>query len=214
MHKPVLHYIHDPLCGWCYAAEPMAAAVVAAGIPVVLHGGGLWDTPTQATPTRRRQIRDADERIGALTGQPFGTSYLDGLLADRDTIWHSRPTIAAILAAESLSAGSGPRMLTAIQSAHYVDGCKVIDDGVLASLAGRIGLDEQAFGKALRDAPVDRHVQDTRVLMERYGLGAFPSFLVERDGVLARLSHEAFYGRPDAFAAAVLDPEPSATRSA
>ena len=26
MADAVLHYIHDPLCGWCYAASPLVAA--------------------------------------------------------------------------------------------------------------------------------------------------------------------------------------------
>ncbi len=35
--------------------------------------------------------------------------------------------------------------------------------------------------------------------MRRHGLQGFPSFLLERDGTLERLSHEGCYGRPDAF---------------
>ncbi|WP_375381790.1 hypothetical protein [uncultured Sphingomonas sp.] len=41
MTLPILHYVYDPLCGWCYAAEPLVRAAVTARIPVVLHGGGL-----------------------------------------------------------------------------------------------------------------------------------------------------------------------------
>mgnify|MGYP000541257890 CR=1 FL=1 len=40
MTTPVLHYIYDPLCGWCYGAKPLIDA--ARGIvPVVAHGGGI-----------------------------------------------------------------------------------------------------------------------------------------------------------------------------
>ena len=37
-----LHYLFDPLCGWCYGVAPLIAA--AAGVPgleIELHGGGM-----------------------------------------------------------------------------------------------------------------------------------------------------------------------------
>ncbi|HID5224584.1 TPA: hypothetical protein ACXEMW_003182 [Proteus mirabilis] len=43
-----LHYIYDPLCGWCYGIAPLIE-VVSHEYPHVLtlHGGGLF------TPTRK-----------------------------------------------------------------------------------------------------------------------------------------------------------------
>jgi len=36
-----LHYFHDPLCGWCYAAAPLVTAAAAVpGVALKLHGGG------------------------------------------------------------------------------------------------------------------------------------------------------------------------------
>ncbi len=37
----ILHDVHDPLCGGCYAARPMVEIVANAGVAIVLHGGGL-----------------------------------------------------------------------------------------------------------------------------------------------------------------------------
>ena len=203
MGDPVLHYVHDPLCGWCYAAEPLVAAAAGAGIPVVLHGGGLWEGPTHAFDAKRRMMRATDGRIAALTGQPFGPAYLDGLLDDPATVWWSRPTVAAILAAERLRADGGRSMLTAIGHAHYVDGRRVVEDGVLADLAAAIGLPRAAFAASLDAVAADRHIADTRALMRRHALGGFPGFLLERDGVLGRLPHEGLYGRPAGFVDAI-----------
>ncbi|MFS8609698.1 MAG: DsbA family protein, partial [Gammaproteobacteria bacterium] len=37
----VLHYIYDPLCGWCYGAEPLAAAARdVEGLDFRMHAGG------------------------------------------------------------------------------------------------------------------------------------------------------------------------------
>ena len=69
MATPILHYVYDPLCGWCYAAEPLVEAAAAAGVPIVLHGGGLWAPAVHATNAKRRSMRETDARIGQLTGQ-------------------------------------------------------------------------------------------------------------------------------------------------
>ncbi len=203
MSKPILHYIHDPLCGWCYAAEPLVQAAATAGIPVALHGGGLWGEPIHASAAKRRMMRSTDDRISQITGQPFGESYLEGTLVDPDTIWHSRPTIAAILAAQGLAPGAGLAMMAAIQRAHYVEGSRVVERAVLVELAHRIGLDRAAFAAALDDVPVDRHILETGALMEEYDLHGFPTFLVERGGTLSRFHHEVLYGQPAAFVAAL-----------
>ncbi len=205
MATAILHYVYDPLCGWCYAAEPLVEAAAEAGVQIVLHGGGLWDPAVHATDDKRRAMRETDARIGQLTGQPFGEAYLQGLLVDPASLWWSRPTVAAALAAEGLEAGRGLAMIAAVQRAHYVEGRRVVEHAVLAEAAGAIGLDPTRFTEALQAAPVDAHIQATRRLMRSHDLHGFPSFLAERDGQVARLAHEACYGRPAAFVAMIHD---------
>ncbi len=214
MTLPTLHYVYDPLCGWCYAAEPLVQAAADAGVPIILHGGGLWDPAVHATEAKRHSMRETDARISQMTGQPFGEAYLHGLLTDPDSIWWSRPTIAAVLAAEGVQAGLGLAMIAAIQRGHYVEGQRVVEDGVLAEAALGIRLDPARFSDALREASVDEHIDDTRRLMRRHRLNGYPSFLVEHDGALARVAHEACYGRPDSFVSMVLDASTRERRSA
>ncbi len=212
MNPPTLHYVHDPLCGWCYAAEPLVQAAAQAGVPVVLHGGGLWDPAVHATEAERRMMRETDAHIGRLTGQVFGPAYLDGLLVDPASVWWSRPTVAAVLAAEALRPGRGVAMIGAVQHAHYVGGRRVVDDAILVEAARTIGLGPAPFRQALSEAPVDRHIQDTRTLMRRHGLQGFPSFLLEREGALERLPHEGCYGRPDGFVSLIRQAAPERGR--
>ena len=200
MTTPILHYIHDPLCGWCYAASPMVEAVANAGIPIALHGGGLMETPTRLAPDKRAYIRRSDAHIAELTGVTFGAAYLDGLLVDADSVFWSRPTIAAVLAAGTIERGAELRMLRAIQHAHYVEGRRVVDVAVLTAVAGTIGLAENAFSLALESVAVDEHIAAARRLMQRAG---FPGFLLERGADLIRVEHEPFYGRPAEFVRAI-----------
>ena len=201
MSTSILHYVYDPLCGWCYAAEPLVEAAAASGIPVMLHGGGLWDRPIHAPDAKRRMMRSTDDRIAELTGQSFGAAYLDGLLVDPATIWYSLPTVAAVLAADQVQSGLGLAMMSAIQRAHYVDGRRVVQDQVLTDIAGSIGLDAIAFAAALQDVAIDQHIQETRRLMDEYDLHGFPAFLVQNAETYVRLPHERLYGQPAAFLA-------------
>lgn len=205
MTTPTLHYVHDPLCGWCYAAAPMVRAALDAGVAVVLHGGGLWEPATRLDPDRGRSIRQNDERIAALTSLPFGSPYLNGLLDNPGTVFWSRPTIAAVLAAGVVRTGADLSMLHAIQDAHYVAGRRVVDTAVLTDLALGLGLDGDAFQRSFDDVEVDAHIAHTRGWMERLGLRGFPSFVLENGPTPIRFRHEPFYGRPEAFAQAVRD---------
>lgn len=214
MTKPTLHYVYDALCGWCYAAEPLVRAAAEAGVPVVLHGGGLWDPGVHATDAKRRMMRETDARIAQLTGQVFGKAYLEGLLVDPQSVWWSRPTVAAVLAADAIQAGQGPAMVAAIQHAHYVEGRRVVEDAVLVEAAGALGLDPARFGEALSQVLVDQHIDETRTLMRRHGLQGFPSFLLEREGAIELLPHEACYGHPDAFVTMIRNAAPAHHRRA
>ncbi|MGU3494477.1 DsbA family protein [Xanthobacteraceae bacterium A53D] len=198
-----LHYVHDPLCGWCYAAAPLVAAATGAGIPVVLHGGGLFPEPVQLAPAMRQHIRVADGRIAEMTGQRFGSAYLDGLLPDPAFTLHSLPPIAAVLAADEMRAGAGLEMLGAIQRAHYGDGLRVIEPATLHALAAGLGLPEAAFSAAMARQPVAAHVTQTRQLMARFGLGGFPGFVMEREEDWQAVPHAPFYGQPEAFVASL-----------
>jgi len=196
-----LHYIYDPLCGWCYGAEPLVrAAHDVEGLGLVLHGGGLWPAPTRLPRETREYIRQADARVGAMSGQPYGEAYLSGLLFDPELVLESRPTIAAVLAAEALDPARALPMLAAIQHGHYERGLHVVRQATLLALARELGFAEPEFLAAMESAPVEHHVAATRRLMARIGAAGFPAFALEIDGRLAPVAHHGFASDPGAFA--------------
>jgi putative protein-disulfide isomerase len=197
-----LHYIYDPLCGWCYGAAPLLKAARQV-LAVQAHGGGMMTGANrqQVTPQLRAYVQQHDARIAQLTGQPFGPAYNDGLLHDTAAILDTEPPTAAVLAAEAI-AGRGLDMLAAAQTAHYVDGRRIAERATLIEIAGEIGLDAAAFAveydSQLGDA-VHRHIQTTRRLMAQVGARGFPSFVLETDGALHSIDLAAYLGNPQAF---------------
>ncbi|HEY9066660.1 MAG TPA: DsbA family protein [Burkholderiaceae bacterium] len=198
-----LHYIHDPLCGWCYAAAPLVKAAREV-LEVVAHAGGML------AGVRRRSITDEwrdhvmphDRRIAQLSGQPFGAAYFDGLLRDRTAVMDSAPPTTAVLTAEHLG-GRGLDLLARLQTAHYVEGRRIADRDVLVALAVEIGLERDAFDAAfdrLRGAPTEAHFADSGRLLRRVGGQGFPTFALETsDGRLEAVASAPYLGQPQAW---------------
>jgi putative protein-disulfide isomerase len=196
-----LHYIYDPLCGWCYGAEPLVtAAAKVDGLALRLHAGGLWPQPTRLPEHTRRYIQQADARVGQMSGQPYGEAYLNGLLFDPDLVLESRPVVAAVLAAQTLDPEKALPMLRAIQHAHYEQGKHVVRGDVLRELATGLGLDAAAFARAMASVPVDEHIAESRELMNNVGAQGFPTFVLQIGDEWFAVPHGRFASAPAKFA--------------
>lgn len=202
-----LHYIFDPLCGWCYAAAPLvAAARKISGLTIVLHGGGMMTGANRRsiTPRWRDYVMPHDRRIAQLSGQPFGSGYFDGLLNDSSAVMDSAPPTTAVLAADQVAV-RGLDMLHRLQRAHYVEGLRIAEADVLTSLARDIGLDGAAFGKAcagLDGADTEAHFAASRALLAKVGGRGFPTFALHHaDGRTTRLDASGYLGQVDEWTA-------------
>lgn len=214
-----LHYIFDPLCGWCYAAAPLiSAARSIPGLGIAFHSGGMMTGANRRaiTPQWRDYVMPHDERIAQLTGQPFGAAYFDGLLRDTTAVMDSAPPTTAILAAEEL-AGRGLDMLHRVQAAHYAEGRRIADRPVLLALAQELGLDPTSFAAAfgrLAGPDTERHFAASRQLLARCGGQGFPTLALERaDGTLERIDLGAWLGRVDDWSAYLRRQVPAAAKT-
>ena len=192
-----LHYLFDPLCGWCYGAARLVEALATApgpALPLELWPGALFPDPVRIAPGMRAHIVQADRQIARLTGANFGAAYLAriGDPAREVTLW-SVPLIAALAA--------GPRerqreLLAALQHAHYVLGRDLADGEVLAEIAAAHGVDAALLASAAHAQATGAWIRAARQLMARAGIGGFPGFVLERDGRLQVLDHQAAYRDP------------------
>ncbi|RYX96104.1 MAG: DsbA family protein [Comamonadaceae bacterium] len=199
MTQTRIHYIYDPLCGWCYGVAPLITAAREIA-DIEAHAGGMMAGAQQraVTPGLRQFVVDHDLRIAQASGQPFADAYTNGLLRDNTAVLDSGPPITAVLAAEQM-ARRGLDMLARLQNAHYVEGRRIADTETLYSLAGDIGLDGAAFDEAfdkLRGEATKMHIDSTRALMAKAGAQGFPYVLLEQDGSFAAMDITAYLGRP------------------
>lgn len=200
----VIHYLYDPLCGWCYAAEALAEAV-SREFEVRLHAGGLFER-TRLPDAKRAHIRFADARIGELTGQVFSEAYLNGLLGDPETIYDSAPPIRGVLAADAIKPGSGLPMLKALQRAHYRQGLRIVETSTISQIAESIGLNTPQFTLAfnkITDDVLAEHLKNTHTLMRAVGVRGYPAFIAQIGQHIELLPHERFYGNAEGFVSLV-----------
>ncbi|AMO99094.1 DSBA-like thioredoxin domain protein [Collimonas arenae] len=202
----MLHYIYDPMCGWCYGAAPLLqAARQIDGLSIVLHGGGMMtgSNRRQVSAALRNYVMQHDHRIAAMTGQVFGDDYFNGLLLDTTATFDSEPPITAILAADAVS-GQGLELLERIQQAHYVEGRRVADLAVLRDLAVAVGMEPTQFDRAfaeLSGATTQAHIARSRSLLTQVGGQGFPTFALQRGERIEVLDTGRFLGQTEAWKA-------------
>ena len=207
-NNTTLHYIFDPMCGWCYAAAPLVdAARSVPGLSVEFHGGGMMTGANRRPITAqwRDYVMPHDRRIAELTGQPFGQGYFEGLLRDTGAVMDSEPPTTAVLAAEALRTGGGLDMIHRLQRAHYVEGRRIADMNVLTAVAAELGFDAEAFASAfarLSGEATAQHIAASRQLLQRAGGQGFPTFvLAHADGTASRIDIGPWLGRADEWKA-------------
>lgn len=209
MSLPILHYIYDPLCGWCYGASPLIqAAKRVNGLTIALHGGGMMTGANrqQVTPALRSYVMPHDHRIASLTGQPFGEPYFKGLLMDTEAVFDSAPPTIAVLAAAQWGTNMALDMLARIQHAHYAQGRQIAREETLYDLARELALPEQEFvaayqahsGKLIHD-----HIQHSRQFLAEQGGQGFPTFILQQQEHYSVVDITAYWGKPDEFAHAL-----------
>jgi putative protein-disulfide isomerase len=201
-----LHYLFDPLCGWCYGAAPAVSGLLEVpGVRLELLPTGLF------SGEGARPMDDAfaayawsnDQRIERLTGQRFSERYRDQILGNRQQLFDSGPATVALTAVSLTAPARELEALKAIQHARYVDGGDVTSLAALADLLTALGLAEAAARLAQADAQLlaaNRARMDrAQALMREFGARGVPTLIVESGAKRRVLDHAAAYANPQAL---------------
>ncbi|REG48993.1 putative protein-disulfide isomerase [Paraburkholderia sp. BL6669N2] len=204
MESPVLHYIYDPFCGWCYGAAPMVS--LAQEIPdlkIQPHGVGLLsgDKVQMMSPEWVEFVRPHESRIRALSKQEFGDAYVHGVQEHQDVLLDSSPPIAAMLAADEID-GRGIAMLKKLQFAYYQDGRAIADRAVIGDIAVELGYERGAFLSRLETIltnDVAEHIARGNDMLKALNMRGFPAFALELNGELHNMPLGRYFARPALF---------------
>ena len=205
MTETSLLVVHDPFCGWCYGAKPLARAVADAGVLPVrfVHRALFTDGHELAnSPAMTAKIKQFDARIGEMAGVPFTDIYRSRLLDSPGLVHDSWLTALAVQMVRYEAAQREHDWLDRMQEARFTKGLDLSDKAVLSELLQAFGvtgdLDDPALEAAAR-AEQKRGI----MLCTQYGSGGVPLMLLVEDGQLQPLQHGDFLGRPTEFATAL-----------
>lgn len=202
-----LHYLFDPLCGWCYGAGAAVSALSESrAIQLNLVPCGLF-AGEGARPMDdgfAAYAWDNDQRIERLTGQQFSDCYRSQVLADRQQMFDSGPATVALTAVAQTAPRRELDALKAIQRARYVDGRDITVLATLATLLHALGLEPAATLLAKPDGALleatRKRIEDARVLMQDVGARGLPAFILDQDGHRQLLHASPVFSNPQGFA--------------
>lgn len=177
---PVLWYIHDPMCSWCWGfvqAWQRLQQQLPDNIEIRYLLGGLAPDSGQPMPMdMQANIRDTWRAIQKeIPGTEFNFNFWTQCRPRRST-W---PACRAVIAARQQDPGMELPMIHAIQQAYYLEARNPSDTDTLAALAADLGLDRNRFGQGLEARQtqdiLDAEIQHSRKL----GAQGFPSLVLE-----------------------------------
>lgn len=205
-----LHYLFDPLCGWCYGAGATVAELAAMpGVELRLLPTGLFSGEGARPMTHdfATYAWSNDQRIERLTGQRFTEQYRSDVLADQRQMFDSGPATVALTAVALTTPVREFEALKVIQQARYVEGRDVTSLDTLVAVLKAQGLDDAAQrlvqpDAALLDANRAR-VIEAQALLQQFGARGVPTFILEQNGQRQLLPSNAVFSNPKAFLAQV-----------
>jgi putative protein-disulfide isomerase len=179
--RPVVYYIHDPMCSWCWAMAPVLREFIR-NIPkdiefIKLLGGLAPDTDEPMSEDLREMVQSSWRRIlQHVPGTELNFAFWSDCVPRRSTYAACR----AVIAARMQGAGFEEAMNTAIQRAYYTQARNPSDEATLVDLAGEIGLDVERFRAALHSEKVQKALEAEIAQAREMDVESFPA-IVFRD---------------------------------
>lgn len=181
-------YVGDPMCSACWGISPalrqLEAEASARRIPFRILVGGLRAGGGDAwTDEFRDFLRHHWEEIGARTGQPFSTRFLDRASFDYDT----EPSCRAFVVLRDMLSDRGGaatdthEVFAAIQRKFYADAEDPTDASFYRSICVANGLDFSTFVTRFEHPDAKRATAVEFQEVRGLGVRAFPTVLY-RDG--------------------------------
>ncbi len=184
-----LHYLHDPMCSWCWGFKPtwnIVTKQLKGKIQIISLLGGLApdsdeDMPLQIRDYVQSNWRRIEEKI---PGTKFNYDFWNKCKPRRSTY----PACRAVISARIQSPEFEVPMISAIQKCYYLDAQNPSDELVLVTLAEELGLDANKFLLDLRSEKVSKMLLAEISLAKTKGMSRMPSLSLQNGGELKAIT--------------------------
>lgn len=204
--KTTIHYLFDPLCGWCYGATPTLFNMVDnSDVTIELLPTGLFsgERSMSMDDDFAAYAWSNDQRIAHLTGQSFTERYREFVLGDRKQLFDSGPATVALTTVSLTAPERELEVLKAIQHARFVGGNDITKLYTLISILKTLGLNDAASmlensNEGLLNAHRIR-INRANTLMQEFSARGVPTFIASSETKRWLLHTNEIYSNPNAL---------------
>lgn len=177
--KPVLYYITNPMCAWCYGFTP-----------TIRRLWGLWQGHLEvkvlfgnlqafATEPLRQEEKErlalSWHRVQERTSLPFDYRFF----TQKEYIYDTEPACRALLAIKLLRPTLTLEVLRAFHSAFYADGRDLTNLQVLINLVKLFGISENLFLTLFESDEIMAQMEEEFLQVEQMGATSYPSVYIQ-----------------------------------
>ena len=193
--KPILLYVFDPLCGWCYGFSPvmvrlhdeykdmMEFDVISGGMVVGDRIGPLSD--------KASYIKGAYKVVEDKMNVKFGDKYINEVLAEGSAIQTSIPSSKLLVAFKSLDNSNAILFAHELQNALYYHGIHPDDMAGLLDNCNTFGVSKESIMTIATSEEVIAVMEHDFEMSSQLGVTGFPTVFIIKDNAISVVSRGA-----------------------
>jgi putative protein-disulfide isomerase len=177
--RPLIIYINDPLCSWCYGFAPEIKKIREKYLQHadfrMIVGGLRPDGDKPLSDEMREFLRIHWEEIHQRTGQAFSFDILKS-----DFIYNTEPPCRAVVTMRKLKPEKEFDFYLEVQKAFYSENKNIHDPETYAAIAARLGENGEEFKKLFSSEEIKKETLNDFSLSESLGVYGYPAVLVKK----------------------------------
>lgn len=182
MPKPILYYIYDPMCSWCWGYRLtwlLLQAKLESVVRVNTMVGGLAEDSNVPMPeTMQYFLQQTWHKISAELGTQFNFDFWSQCQPKRSTY----PACRAVIIARQYQKEQA--MCLAIQEAYYLNAKNPSEVTTLIKIATSIGLNGDLFEQQINSDKLKQQLDHEITRVRAMPIQGFPSLVLSVDGEL------------------------------
>ena len=187
--NPILYYVHDPMCSWCWGFSQTLNKLLNELPKEVkvqrLLGGLAADNDSPMSDSMQEQIKSNWSRIeDNIKGVRFNFKFWSECIPRRSTY----PACRAVIAARKQGEDNDKKMTEAIQNAYYKEARNPSDNSTLIELANEIGILASEFEKDLLSDETDKILSDEIHFSREIFAESYPNLVLKTKDNLFSIS--------------------------
>jgi len=181
-HKPILYYIYDPMCSWCWGYRPtwlLLQKKLESVVKIIPMVGGLAEDSNVPMPEEMQSfLQQTWHKISEELGTQFNFDFWLQCQPKRSTY----PSCRAVIIARQYNKEQS--MNLAIQEAYYLNAKNPSEMDTLIEIAASIGLDADLFAQQINSDILKQQLVNEIMKVKAMPIQGFPSLVLAVDEAL------------------------------